>query len=90
MKQDERSSHIPIILLTAKATSDKVEDLKYRADAYLTKPFDKEELLIRLEKLVEYAGCNATMPVALMLFSTCGAFYDDIFLQSFGATSSTT
>ncbi len=54
LKQDKRTSHIPIILLTAKATqADKVHGLKYGADAYLTKPFDKEELIIRLEKLVE-------------------------------------
>jgi len=53
LKQDERSSHIPIILLTAKATQEaKVEGLKYGADAYLTKPFHKEELLVRLEQLV--------------------------------------
>ncbi len=54
LKKDVRTSHIPIILLTAKADqASKVEGLKEGADAYLTKPFDKEELQVRLKKLIE-------------------------------------
>ncbi|MCB9274892.1 MAG: response regulator [Lewinellaceae bacterium] len=54
LKTDERTSHIPIVLLTAKADQhSRVEGLAYGADAYLAKPFHREELLVRLEKLIE-------------------------------------
>ena len=54
LKTDERTDHIPIILLTAKADLDsKISGLEKGADAYLAKPFEKRELLVRLEKLLE-------------------------------------
>ena len=54
LKQDHRTSHIPIILLTAKAAmASKLKGLKSGADAYLTKPFSMEELSVRIEKLLE-------------------------------------
>jgi len=53
LKSDQCTDHIPIIILTAKvALKDKLTGLSCGADAYLTKPFVKAELLTRLDQLV--------------------------------------
>lgn len=54
LKMTEQTSHIPIILLTAKADMDsKLAGYAKGADAYLPKPFYKKELLIRIQQLLQ-------------------------------------
>jgi signal transduction histidine kinase/DNA-binding response OmpR family regulator/ligand-binding sensor domain-containing protein len=54
VRQNAITSHIPIVLLTAKtALESRLEGIKRGADVYLTKPFSPEELVLRIYKLIE-------------------------------------
>ncbi|MFK7807696.1 MAG: ATP-binding protein, partial [Saprospiraceae bacterium] len=52
IKSDDRTNHIPVIMLTARADMDsKIEGLELGANAYLPKPFEKQELLLSIKNL---------------------------------------
>lgn len=54
IRANDLTAHIPIIMVTARVTEqDRIEGLKAGADAYLVKPFNTEELLTRVAKLLE-------------------------------------
>lgn len=55
LKKHPNTTHIPIVLLSAKSErDDKIEGLKFGAIDYLTKPFDNEELILKLKNILEY------------------------------------
>ncbi|MBB3699934.1 response regulator [Flammeovirga yaeyamensis] len=52
IKDDVKTGHIPVILLTSKSSSDaKIEGMEVGADAYITKPFDMKHLVATLESV---------------------------------------
>ena len=54
IRADELISHVPVIVITAKVTdNDRIKGLEAGADAYLNKPFNEDELQVRVEKLLE-------------------------------------
>ena len=54
IKKDSKTSHIPVILLTAKSSDeDRIAGMQSQADAYLTKPFNRQELLAVIQSLFD-------------------------------------
>ena len=56
LRTNTRTSHVPIIFLTQKdERSDKLQGLELGADDYITKPFDIEELKLRVQRAIARA-----------------------------------
>lgn len=54
VRKSTLTNHVPVIMITAKAgDADRIEGLDAGVDAYLSKPFNSEELLVRVVKLLE-------------------------------------
>ncbi len=54
LRENQLTNHIPIILLTARGDREsRLNGWQEKADEYLTKPFDREELKIRINSLLE-------------------------------------
>ncbi|MCO6479327.1 MAG: response regulator, partial [Phaeodactylibacter sp.] len=84
LKNDERTDHIPIVLLTAKMDIDsKISGLEKGADAYLSKPFQQRELLVRLEKLLELRRKLQARYAKLSSLENAPTQLEDPFLQKF-------
>ena len=67
------NNQTPILILSAKNTSsNRVQGLKLGADDYLTKPFNLEELLLRVAKLIQKAIPNNSASETLATFEFAG------------------
>ena len=67
------NNQTPILILSAKNTSaNRVQGLKIGADDYMTKPFNLEELLLRVSKLIQKSGVNSAVPNNLEQYSFMG------------------
>lgn len=54
LKSDQKTSHIPVVMLTAKATVEsRIEGFELGADDYLIKPFNTTEIQVRVKNLLE-------------------------------------
>jgi ligand-binding sensor domain-containing protein/signal transduction histidine kinase/DNA-binding response OmpR family regulator len=87
LKKDEKTSHIPIILLTAKSEEENVvKGLEVGADDYMLKPFGIKQLLVRIDKLIElrrnlrirYSGKTSISPNDIAITSTDEKFLEKI------------
>ncbi|MDP3556814.1 MAG: response regulator transcription factor [Bacteroidota bacterium] len=78
---------IPIIFLTAKnQISDKIEGLKLGADDYITKPFDLEELLLRVSNLIKRTQKDVSSTIT---FNNCEINFETFEIKDITGSTST-
>jgi len=66
LRADDRTAHIPVIMLTAKnAESDRVVGLEIGADDYMTKPFSPRELAARIKAVLRRVAPRRPVPELL-------------------------
>ncbi|NNF35400.1 MAG: response regulator [Saprospiraceae bacterium] len=83
LRSDLNTNHIPIVLLTAKADKDsKITGLQKGANAYLYKPFDKEELFATLKQLLLLRKKLQEKHASLPLLTDKAGSYEVKFLKS--------
>ena len=69
----KENTTVPLLFLTAKgSSSDKIQGLKLGADDYLTKPFNLEELLLRVQILLKRGNLQAESKKQLETYSFGG------------------
>jgi signal transduction histidine kinase/DNA-binding response OmpR family regulator/streptogramin lyase len=87
LKSNELTSHIPVILLTAKADEEsQLEGIRSGADDFILKPFKTNQLVVRMEKLIElraqlrvrYSNRNAISPKDIAITSMDERFLEKI------------
>lgn len=68
LKNNSKTSHIPIIMLTAKSQeSDKIVGLELGADDYMTKPFSPKELIARIKAVLRRIKDTVSLPEKLKI-----------------------
>jgi two-component system alkaline phosphatase synthesis response regulator PhoP len=81
------NSSVPVIFLTAKnQTSEKISGLKLGADDYITKPFELEELLLRIQNVIKR---NAKPSTTVFEFGKCSINFETFEIKDIAGEIST-